>query len=456
MKIRGFRFELGEIEAALVTHPNIQQAVVIVKGDDLSDKRLIGYVVVYDQFLSTNIIQKFIQSKLPQYMVPNAFFILEKLPVTQNGKVDRNALLELDSDFRQTNEYVEPRSEIEVTIAEIFASVLGVQNIGIRDNFFELGGNSILAIHLMSGIEQKFQEKIPLAHLFQNPSVEQIANLIQFSKNTKTFSLVPMRTGGNQPKLFCIHSGGGNILCYSNLVRHLAQDYPIYGLQSLGLDGQQKPLTSIEEMASYYLESIRQVQPQGPLHLIGWCVGGTIAYEMAQQLQAKNESVALLALIDSYAPTIIPVPSDIDQALVVNLLVQDLEGTYGQNLDLSLETLRTLSHEEQVTRLFEQAKLNGIFPREMKMGQLLALWNVFQANMMANASYKPKTYSGSVIQLNAREALPEVIQDPSLGWESFVRDHLQTHRISGNHYTIIQSPQVKSLAEKLNTYLRHK
>lgn len=177
---------------------------------------------------------------------------------------------------------------------------------------------------------------------------------------------------------------------------------------------------------------------------------------MAQQLQAKNESVALLALIDSYAPTIIPVPSDIDQALVVNLLVQDLEGTYGQNLDLSLETLRTLSHEEQVTRLFEQAKLNGIFPREMKMGQLLALWNVFQGNMMANASYKPKTYSGSVIQLNAREALPEVIQDPSLGWESFVRDHLQTHRISGNHYTIIQSPQVKSLAEKLNTYLRHK
>ncbi|MEO1378584.1 MAG: non-ribosomal peptide synthetase, partial [Cyanobacteria bacterium J06635_10] len=197
IKMRGFRIEPGEIEVALTTHPKIQQAVVIATEDNPDHKRLVGYVVLSDSSESTRQIREFLQQKLPEYMVPNAFVCLENLPLTPNGKVDRKALLASDRDFLQAHDYVAPRTSNEAIIANIFASVLGVQAPGIQDNFFELGGNSLLAIHLMSEIQQKFQKNLPLATLFQHPNVEQIANLIGSSVNIPSSSLVPIKTSGN-------------------------------------------------------------------------------------------------------------------------------------------------------------------------------------------------------------------------------------------------------------------
>ena len=207
-------------------------------------------------------------------------------------------------------------------------------------------------------------------------------------------------------------------------------------------------------MASHYVEAIQQIQSQGPYHLIGWSMGGVIAYEMAQQLQAKNDPVALLTLIDSYAPTVIRKPSEINQAMIVNQFAQDLGGLYGQELDISLETLRKLEPDQQVKHLFEQAKQQSIFPPEIEIEQMLALWGVFQANMIADYHYQPKTYAGSMILLNASETPPEVIEDPTHGWGHLVLDDIETHTITGDHYTIMKAPQVECLTEKLNEHLK--
>ncbi len=455
VKIRGFRIELGEIEAVLNTHPQIPQAVVIATEDLPGNKRLVAYVVTSDKSLTTKQLREFLTQKLPEYMVPSAFVTLDTLPLTPNGKVDRKALPAPDGEITREHEYVAPRTPSEEIIANIFASVLGVQNVGIHDNFFELGGHSLLAVRLMSEIQQQFQKNFPLVTLFQNPTIEQLTSLLRSSVNVSNSILVPIKTNGNQPPLFCIHPVGGNVLCYADLARHLDRDYPVYGLQSLGLDGQQQPLTDLEEMASHYIEAIQQIQPQGPYHLIGWSMGGVIAYEMAQQLEAKNEPVALLTLIDSYAPTVIPLASEeIDEAMIINQLALDWGGLYGQKLDISLETLRKLEPDEQVKHLFKQVKQQAIFPSEIKMEQMLALWKVFQANLLANYHYQPKTYPGSIILLNASETSPKVIEDPTHGWGSLVLDDIQTHTITGDHYTIMKAPQVECLTEKLNNHLK--
>ncbi|AOX02682.1 hypothetical protein BJP34_27465 [Moorena producens PAL-8-15-08-1] len=506
VKIRGFRIELGEIEAVLSSHPHIQQTVVIAREDIPGNKRLVAYIVSQSESLSTNQLREFLKQKLPEYMVPSAFVTLDTLPLTPNGKVDRKSLPAPDGVVTSVEEYVAPRTPTEEIIANIFANVLGLQDVGIHDNFFELGGHSLLAVRLMSQIKQQFQINLPLATLFQSPTIEQLASLLGSSVNTQNPILVGIKTSGNQPPLFCIHPVGGNLLCYAELARHLDQDYPVYGLQSLGLDGQQQPLTSVEEMASHYIQAIQQIQPQGSYHLIGWSfggviayemaqqlqtkntsvalltlidsyvptlirkpseidqamivnlfigwsMGGVIAYEMAQQLQAKNEPVALLTLIDSYAPTLIQMPLEIDQAMIVNQLAQDLGGLYGQELDISHETLRKLEPDEQVLHLFEQSKQQGILPSDLEIELMRSLWKVLKANITAYYHYKPKAYPGSLLLINASQTSPGVIEDPTHGWGSLVNGDIQTHTITGDHYTIIKAPQVEALTTELNKYL---
>ena len=451
VKIRGFRIELGEIETVLTSHPQINQAVVIATEEKTGNKRLVAYLVA-DSEITTVQLREYLKAQLPDYMVPSAFVTLESLPLTPNGKVDRKALPAADYIERDT-EYVAPRTELERRLTQIWSSVLNIAQVGVKDNFFEVGGHSLLAVRLMGEIQQQFQKSFPLATLFQNPTIEQLASLLGSSVNTKNSILVGIKISGSQPPLFCIHPVGGNVLCYADLARHLAKDYPVYGLQSLGLDGQQQPLTSVEEMASHYIQAIQQIQPQGPYHLIGWSIGGVIAYEMAQQLQARNEPVALLTLIDSYVPTLIRKPSEIDQAIIVNQLAQDFGGVYGQELDISLETLRKLEPSEQVLHLFEQGKKQGIFPSDLEIQQMRSLWEVFKANIAANYYYQPQAYPGSVLLLNASKTSQAVIEDPTHGWGSLVLGDIQTHTITGDHYTIMKAPQVEGITAQLNNYL---
>jgi len=451
VKIRGFRIELGEIETAIGQHSEVRECVVIVRTKESGDKQLVAYVVPKLSTLTASKLRSFLQQKLPNYMVPAAFVVLESLPLTPNGKVDRRALPAPDkSSFTDTG-FVPPRDALERQLAQIWSEILDVESVGVKDNFFALGGHSLLAVRLMAKIQQEFGKSLPLATLFQSPTIADLANLIKTEKNVPTnFCLVPIQPKGNKSPFFCIHAVGGDVLCYADLAGHLGLEQPFYALRSLGLDGSCEPLTRIEDMAATYIKALQTIQPEGPYQLGGWSIGGAIAFEMAVQLKASGHTVSLLALIDSYAP--IQKFKDsllMDDTILLADWVKNLSGLSNKALSISAETLRLLKAQDQLNYVLEQAKEVGLLPKEIGQKQGSSLFRAFKANSQAIARYTPQLYLGRITFLCADESMKHN-QDPSLGWAAVAAGSITTHNISGNHYSIIES---KILAQNLRPYL---
>jgi thioesterase domain-containing protein len=304
VKINGFRIELEEIEAAIAAHSRVAQAVIVARDDEKGVKRLIAYVVANRQAANetseiTAELRRFLKGKLPHYMVPSAFVVLDALPLSANGKVNRNALPAPDVTRQEmAGAYVKPRDPLQYQLVAIWEELFGVAPIGIADNFFDLGGHSLLAVRMMDRIGQQLGKMLPLATLFAGATIEHLAQaLIHSEKPNHSAPVVEIQRGNGRLPFFYLHGdfNGGGLYCRS-LARHLGEDQPFYALQPHGLDGQPAP-TSIEAMAEYHLHSLREVQPSGPYLLGGHCNGGLIAFEMARRLEAGGERVALLALV---------------------------------------------------------------------------------------------------------------------------------------------------------------
>ena len=304
VKLRGFRIEPGEIETVLAEDPTVKQAVVVVREEAPGDKRLVAYVVAREgQSCDPQALRRALREVVPDYMVPAAIVPLAEFPLTPNGKVDRSSLpvpsVEPVHDGAQA---VEPRNRIELQLAAIWEQVLGITPIGVRDNFFALGGYSLLALRMFSAIEQTFGTRLPMAVLFQAPTIEQLADVLADEGCTLRWrSLVAIQPEGKNPPFFAVPGVGGNVLVFARLAKLLGNDQPFYGLQARGLDGKEKPFMRVEDMAAHYIDEIRSVQPQGPYLIGGTCTGGLAAYEIAQQLTAKGEEV-ILAVIESWHP----------------------------------------------------------------------------------------------------------------------------------------------------------
>ena len=451
VKIRGFRIELGEIEAVLGQHPAVGETVVVARKD-ADQKRLVAYIVSeQEEDLTSSQLRQFLKQKLPDYMIPSGFAFLEKLPLTPNGKVDRRALPELDQSNRpQDAGFVSPRNSLELQLSQIWSDLLNVNPVGVKDNFFDLGGHSLLAVRLMARIKQQFGTDLPLATLFTEPTIENQASLLVNATEKQSSSpLVAINKVGNLPPFFCVHPVGGNVLCYAQLARYLGDNQPFYGLQSPGLFGESEPLTRIEDMASCYIEALQTIQPVGPYYLGGWSLGGIIAWEMAQQLSAAGEEVALLALIDSYSPVAIDQPKQVDEEMMASSLAKDLGSVFGTELPISFEDLKQEGLEQQLQRILREAKGLNILPPEIGMEQMRKLFGVFQANLMAMYRYQPQPYSGRIALFCARE-----LEAEDRGWHELAVGGLETYRIPGDHYTMMRSPDVEILAKHLEVLLR--
>ena len=266
-----------------------------------SDKRLVAYVLSkQNPAPPASELRSFLNVRLPDYMVPSAFVVLDDLPLTPNGKLDYQSLPAPNQTRDMDEPLVAPQTPLEKMLAQIWRQVLGVQAIGIKDNFFEIGGHSLLAVRLFVEIERKFKKRLPLSSLFERATIQHLASVIsQPGSANDSSSLIAIQPHGSKLPFFCIHEFFGDVLCYMNLARHLGQDQPFYALQARGLDDGEEPFADIVAMAKYYIDTIRTVQPQGPYALGGLCFGGIVAFEMAQQLRAKGEPVALVALLDS-------------------------------------------------------------------------------------------------------------------------------------------------------------
>ncbi|MGR9105457.1 MAG: amino acid adenylation domain-containing protein [Gammaproteobacteria bacterium] len=454
LKIRGFRIEPGEIEARLKAVPGVRDAAVVARGEGAA-KRLVAYWLRDPRRpLSDEQLRRELNTMLPEYMLPSLWILLDHLPLTVQGKVDRQALLEIPLRGTETDSVTEepapPRDEFEKSLAAIWEELLQVPVGDIQADFFEFGGHSLLAVSLLSRIEQQFGQRLLLSDFLQAPTIERLAKLLGNQAEAPRESvLVTIQSGSDhsvRPGLFCIHPVGGQVLCYRNLARLLGPEQAVYGLQAQGLEDNQSPLSDIAEMAKTYRRKIRAVQAQGPYALAGWSLGGVIAFEMARQWVEEGESLSLLALIDSQIET----KPDEHAAFARNVRNEDwLRDLFQEDLERVLATAPVIGFSERLDLSPIVNERNEPSPDATDLRRINQSWRVFRACMQALADYVPLSFPGPVTLFCADESDAQNLA----GWRALVPNGLQIHRIRGDHYSLLKEPAVHEVAEKIDACL---
>jgi len=409
------------------------------------------------------------------------FVQLEELPRTQDGQVDVQLLSTRAR--RSSHDSTQPRNERESQLQRIWQEILGISSIGIHDNFFELGGHSLAAVQLMNKIQEQFGKPLPLPVLAEGPTIAALAERLDDTSiqiAPASGCLVPLRATGSRPPFFCIHQLGGLALGYNELAKHLGDDQPVYGVQSAGLYGERVPLTTIEEMAALYIDAIRTVVPHGPYYLGGHSLGGLLAFEMAQQLHEQDETVALLAVMDTPVVGLddedeIDSLFDIESRFVLEL-IHGIERFSGAELAIGEDDLRGLSSREQLERLHgglerldAQSKSKGsntaadaggeALVASLAAGGLPLLQNlatITSLNYESSKQYRPRTSSQHVTlfqstELHADESanVKRAKQQATyaMGWDRVAT--VEIHQVPGDHFSMIQEPNVRQLAALL-------
>ena len=467
VKLRGHRIELGEIEATLAEHPALRQAIVVVHEETPGDQKLIAYLTLQGEAGPSgpsgpapellHELRALLRSRLPEYMVPARFVVLDTLPLTANNKIDRKSLpppprlvVSASPSGAPTaagREEGGPRGALELQLLAIWEEILGTKGIGLGDSFFDVGGHSLLALKLFDRIEESLGVKLPVASLFRAPTIAEQGELLRGEGWAPSWSsLVPIQTAGSRAPLYCVHAVGGNVLNYRLLSWHLGDDQPFYGLQARGLGGDAPPHATVEEMAAGYLDEIRQEQPRGPYLLGGASSGGVVAYEMAQQLRAAGERVPVLVMLDTY---LAGPPTERYREM---LAASPLHGP-GYRLDYHVGQLLLRSPRHALEYLTGRLRkrfggVAGPIAAAIHAASP-AVRHVIESNLRALAAYEPQPYSGRVEMLLSRDEPERAFCDRRLAWADLVEDGLSLRYIPGNHDGMLEEPQVATVAAVL-------
>ena len=346
-------------------------------------------------------------------------------------------------------EYIAPRNDTEKRLARLWCETLKLNRVGSRANFFDLGGHSLAAGSLFAKIEEEFGRKLPLATLLTAPTIEGLSMALQGGTTENSWSpLVPIQPSGSKPPLFLVHGAGGNVLLYRSLGEHLAPEYPLYGFQSKGLDGRSRPLHTIQEMAACYLRELRTVQPVGPYYLGGYCLGGTIAYEMAQILRREGEEVALVAMLDTY---------NYSRALKVSFhsfLFQKAKFHLANISRMRPGTM--IGYLQEKIRLGfggELANLKTSMPGASRADGISRAMSGIEArvqaiNDYAAEHYSPLPYAGRLTLFKPRFNY-KFYPDPKMGWGNVTMGGLDMVEVAVNPHSMLVEPYVKILAAQL-------
>jgi amino acid adenylation domain-containing protein len=303
LKIRGFRVEPGEIEAALRTHPQIAQAAVVLRNNPPSPAMLVAYVVHRGSRLAISQLREHLAERLPEHMIPTAIVSLDALPLNSNGKLDRKALPALDQSSLAMQHYEAPVGELEGAIASIWQGLLGLPRVGRHDNFFDLGGDSQLVLRFLATLKAQIDRPIAVAWVFQAPTPAQLATLMSQRRTEHAWKhLVALNDGGNRRPLFCLNGFDGDAHDYLNIARYLDPSVPLYGLEVSSEAVDENFHEALDTRMNSYLREIRGVQPSGPYRLCGFSFGGSEAFDLARRLEDEGEEVLLL-LLDAYRPS---------------------------------------------------------------------------------------------------------------------------------------------------------
>ena len=447
VKIRGFRIEPGEIESALARQPEIAEAAVVVRNDPAGDQRLVAYLVAHlttdgtAREIETQTVRERLASSLPHYMIPAAFVVLDALPTTRSGKIDRAALPDPEP-TGIAGGYVAPRTPEESLLCQLVADLLGLERVGLADHFFHVGGHSLTAMRLAAQIRDRLGRELPIHAVFEHPVLGDLAKRIGLvTDSMAAFDvLLPIRTTGSLPPLFCLHPGAGLCWPYTNLLHSTSAEQPIYGIQARGFGGGGRLPETLEEVAEESLHAIRRVRPTGPYRLLGWSFGGILAHMIASRLQAAGEQVDSLILFDSYPPppssqTYEPDPAAIwrEIGLGTNLILPD-EGS-GQVLDTDavLALARAQSH------------ILGTFPKAHLEGLNAVMRN--NARLLQTPSLD--VFDGDVTLFMATRHTPglDTVAKTPQDWQRYCRGAIRTIPIDTEHHHMLSPEALEQVGQ---------
>jgi len=471
VKLRGFRIELGEIEAALAAHEAVAQAVVVAREEG-GDKRLVAYVVGnQSKTVGIGDLRSHLKRSLPDYMVPSAFAVLDALPLSPNGKLDRLALpaLEIRS---EANVYVAPRTAVEEILVQLWAELLAHEKIGIEDSFFELGGHSLLAMRLVAQVRKVLGVSLSLRFLFEEqPTIASMSAMIIATRaaeqgfegqkeSSRDYScIIPIQLSPGNDSVLCIHPIGGGILCYRELAKSLGPQYSVYGIKAVGLHGEQDPLVSIEQMADHHVERIFEIQETGPFNLVGWSAGGLIAVAIADKLRKLGHSVGMLALIDTNPPSSGGEWRYNRRQVERNewlTFMNIIEMPTSDQLASRWNSFWRLSDDEKMQYVLRLAKNQNALPKGMTEAEFRRLVAVFQANLHALQHFVVHPYDGRMLLFQSEEGLsrhPRESRRAAQFWSSKALHGCEVLYVKGNHGSMVASPTVETIADRLRQEL---
>lgn len=451
VKVRGFRVELGEIEAWLSKHSAVREVVVVAREDQPDDKRLVAYIVPVSMpsrlTPTANDLRQFLSKQLPEYMIPAKFLFLPELPRTANGKIDRKLLPAPDFSAQLIDQYVAPRTVIENKLAGMWAEVLNVERIGIYDNFFDLGGHSLLAVQLMSRIRKSIGGSLSLLAIFQAPTVASLAELLSNSRHDSSSSLVAFRDTGSCLPLYCFDPDGAHVLAYQPLGYSLDDEQPVFGIslsRILSLDWRRLSIASIAED---HVCLIRQHQPEGPYNLLGWSNGGIIALAVAHALERQDQAVSFLGILDTQ-PRV---------GMTENLNVLDELFAYVSRdhqcefLSLpeeerqALQTqLVSLTEENRVEYAIQWAQKRGFLSHEESETSIDVLKIGYALDKEANRALQAYRHMPVRAPIHAWWASATLSKHGTapVDWTLYTRGTVEIETILGDHTDAVQSIQV--------------
>jgi amino acid adenylation domain-containing protein len=458
MKIRGYRIEPAEIEHALEALGEVRQAVVSTYERQPGDERLVAYVVLAGlapaplDRARTTYWQQALLGQLPAYMVPTDFVVLSALPLTLNGKLDRKALpAPIGPEATKAPVPRRPRTDLENLVAATWQDCLGVAQVELSDDFFQLGGHSLIAVQVMARLAQQTGQRLPLATLFEHPTVEKLAAVLQQGSPTTAWgSLVPIKPEGTKTPLYIVHGAGFNVLIFNALSKQVAADQPVYGLQAKGLDGIEEPSESVEEMAAHYVAAITAANPNGPYALAGYSFGGIVAFEMARQLRAAGKQIKFLGMFDTYAER-----SDHEDPWLRKILKRSLfrmkrlmynlvvfKNNPRGAVRLKMQSLRRATVERLAYSPAEQyERING---HPHRLGLVHAL---------AHRKFRLQPQDIAVHVFRSKERLYYLEDFTYLGWSEFALAGVKTYDMPGNHFQLFAPPHDAECAQLLQAAL---
>ena len=442
VKVQGFRIELGEIEAALTQHPGVRAAVVSATGEKLARKRLVAHLVLDPTAPpSVEAVREWLRERLPAYAVPHGFAVLEALPLSGNGKIDRSAL-RFDEQGARAAAPRAPASETERVVAGFFAELLERSEVGCGTSFFELGGNSLLAVKLVGRVRARFGRELPISALFEHQTVERLAALLDARPTApERRPLVALQPKGARAPLFWIHPVGGNVGCYVPLARELGPSFPQYGVQAVD-PAEAEP--SIADMARTYVGAIREVQAHGPYRLLGWSMGGVIAYEMAQQLHAAGERVSCLGFIDVGQE---PLPRGRARRPGDDELLSWFERDLLALLGAPPQT--DAPRAGGIEGVHQRLVAAGSLPADLDLADVRGWFDTFGRNMRALVAYRAARYPGPIWVARGTAGASRAVAD---AWVRRAGSG-EVIDLAGDHYTLMQS-EAGALAGAIRRALR--